>query len=175
MPEFPIIRPSTPRDLAQIDLMLARSYPRLLKGAYPPSVLVLALPLISRAQPALVRSGTYFVAETRSGGIVGAGGWTRDPRAVAVADIRHVVTDADHTRQGIGRRLFSHIFDTARAAGIESFDCQATRTAVPFYLAMGFRVLGPITLNLRPGIEFPAVAMRCRAIWTRRRSWRTKR
>ena len=58
------IRPGTRADLARVDALLSRSYPRLLKRDYPPSVLVTALPLISRAQPALLDSGSYYVAET---------------------------------------------------------------------------------------------------------------
>ncbi len=36
----------------------------------------------------------------------------------------------------------------------------STLTAVPFYEAMGFTVIGPITVPLGPGIDFPAVSMR---------------
>jgi hypothetical protein len=44
------IRATTKRDIAAVDALLARAYPRLLKGDYPPSTLVMAVPLISRAQ-----------------------------------------------------------------------------------------------------------------------------
>lgn len=57
-----IVRSAAKGDIAAVDALLARTYPRLLKPDYPPSVLVTALPLISRAQPALVTSGTYYVA-----------------------------------------------------------------------------------------------------------------
>ena len=56
------IRPGRTEDIAPLDALLARSYPRLLAADYPPSVLVTAIPRISRAQPRLVTSGTYFVA-----------------------------------------------------------------------------------------------------------------
>ena len=58
-----LIRPSTLSDLAAVDALLARTYPKLLKADYPPSVLVTALPLISRAQPKLLTCGTYYVVE----------------------------------------------------------------------------------------------------------------
>ncbi len=35
----------------------------------------------------------------------------------------------------------------------------STRTAVPFYEALGFRVLHEAEVGLRPGIVFPAVRM----------------
>ena len=66
-------RVATAGDLARIDGLLARSYPILLKPDYPPSVLVTALPRISRANPQLVTSGSYYVVEG-NGSVAGAGG-----------------------------------------------------------------------------------------------------
>lgn len=142
-----------------LDAMMARSYPKLLKADYPPSVLVTALPLISRAQPALLASGTYYVAETAAGALIGAGGWTRPRGQSGVGDIRHLATDADHVRQGVGRALMRRVFEAARIAGITALKCQSTRTAVPFYKAMGFTVLDACEIDLRPGIVFPAIRM----------------
>jgi len=156
-----LIRTATRADIAPIDALLARSYPKLLKPDYPPSVLVTALPLISRAQPGLITCGTYYVAEIGDE-IVGAGGWTPQRRRRRTGDIRHVISAADRTRQGIGRALLAHILGVARKGGITCMDCQATCTAVPFYKAMGFAELGPIEIELRPGIVFPAVRMRRR-------------
>jgi hypothetical protein len=53
----------------------------------------------------------------------------------------------------------THAIDRAMAAGVRCLDCQSTRTAVPFYAALGFRALGEIEIPLRPGILFPAVHM----------------
>lgn len=153
------IRPSNAADLARVDALLARSYPRLLKADYPPSVLVTALPIISRAQPRLLTSGTYFVAETEEGAIVGAGGWTPRGRVRGIGAVRHLVTSADHTRQGIATALMEQVFASARAAGIVHMECQATRTAVPFYRSVGFAERGAIAIDLAPGVTFPAIAM----------------
>ncbi|MEL7149977.1 MAG: GNAT family N-acetyltransferase [Pseudomonadota bacterium] len=161
-----LIRRATPADLAEIDALLGRSYPALLKGAYPPSLLVTAIPLISKAQPHLLASGTYFVV-TDGKELVGAGGWTRavpgtqDKATQFVGHIRHVVTDHRRVRQGIGRRLMEHILSSARDAGIKTLECYSTLMAVPFYASMGFRTLGDMSVPLRPGIDFPAVHMRC--------------
>jgi hypothetical protein len=46
---------------------------------------------------------------------------------------------------------------------VRGFDCLATRTAVPFYRALGFAELGPAEVTLAPGIVFPAVRMARRA------------
>lgn len=152
------IRPSTLADLGQVDALLARTYPKLLKADYPPSVLVTALPRISRAQPALLSCGTYYVAEDE-GEILGAGGWTPDRTDRAKGHIRHVVTDDRALRRGIGRRLMQHSFAKARRAGVRRMECWATYTAVPFYEAVGFTVQGPIEVPLAGGISFPSICM----------------
>ena len=160
-----IVRPATPDDLAGVDALLGRSYPVLLKGAYPPSLLVTAIPLISKAQPRLLASGTYFVVEDGDE-IVGAGGWTRaapgfgGPGRTGVGNIRHVVTDHRRVRRGIGRKLMTRVLSSARDAGVHRMDCLSTLMAEPFYAACGFQTIGPVTLNLRPGIDFPAIHMR---------------
>lgn len=157
------VRPSTAVDMPAVDALLARSYPKLLKADYPPSVLVTALPLISRAQPELLRSGTYYVAE-QGAVILGAGGWTRDRRRGDLGHIRHVVTDDRALRQGVGRAILSHALDQAQRAGITEMECWSTRTAVPFYAEMGFLTEGPMEVPLQPGISFPAIRMRQRLL-----------
>ncbi len=158
------VRRAERSDLGAIDDVLARSYPRLLKNDYPPSVLVTALPLISRAKPELIASGTYFVAEA-DGAVVGAGGWTPGAppgqRSLKrVGNIRHVVTDHRHVRRGIGRTLMSEIIHSAKSAGMLRLDCLSTRTAVPFYKTCGFEVVQEVLVPLQSGIDFPSVAMR---------------
>lgn len=157
------IRRSTPADLAALDLLYARSYPALLKADYPPSTLVLALPLIARAQPLLLASGSFYLAEG-DGEIAGAGGWSwGGPQGGAspihMAHVRHLVTDHRRVRRGIARALMTHVLAEAKRAGARILDCQSTLTAVPFYAAMGFREVGPIVIHLRPGIGFPAMRM----------------
>jgi len=73
--------------------------------------------------------------------------------------VRHLVTAAGRVRQGIGRALMRRAMAQAAGAGMARLDCLSTRTAVPFYAALGFRVLGPVDVTLRPGIVFPAVRM----------------
>ncbi|MEL6808589.1 MAG: GNAT family N-acetyltransferase [Pseudomonadota bacterium] len=153
-----LIRPSTKDDMAAVDALLARTYPKLLKADYPPSVLVTALPIISRARPELLVCGTYYVAE-EDGEIRGAGGWTRDPKDKCLGHIRHVVSDDRKLRHGVGRALMEHSFAVARAAGVTRMECWATRTAVRFYEAVGFSKVGLIDVPLGDGIVFPSIRM----------------
>ena len=158
------VRVATMSDLAAVDDLLARSYPAHLKPDYPPSVLVTILPLISRANPALLRTGSYFVAES-GGSVVGAGGWTSgSPIGLHGQDdlghVRHVVTDHRRTRAGIGTSLMTHVFETAMASGMTRLEALSTRTAVPFYEALGFVGEGEVQVPLGPaGLPFAAERM----------------
>jgi GNAT superfamily N-acetyltransferase len=70
--------------------------------------------------------------------------------------IRHVVTDPDHTRQGIGRALMTRALQHAADEGVHKLECMSTLTAVPFYEAVGLMALTEIDLTLAPGFRFPA-------------------
>ena len=158
------IRRAQPGDLAAVDRLLSRSYPRLLAADYPPSVMVLAVPIIARARPELLASGRYFLAVDATGRVVAAGGWSAGGArfaelGVELGQVRHVATDPDVARQGIGRRLMREVMDDAARAGVRRMECLSTRTAVPFYAALGFRALGETEVPLAPGIVFPAVRM----------------
>ena len=159
------IRPATRADIAAIDDLLARTYSRLLKADYPPSILVTALPHMIKAQPRLISSGSYYVAETRDK-LLGAGGWTSalpgsgGASEPGRANVRHLVTDASALRQGVARAIMNHSFNMALIAGATWMHCLATRTAVPFYAALGFETLGEISVSMGPGVTFPAIEMR---------------
>lgn len=153
------VRTASEDDVAAVDMLLRRSYPALLKRDYPPSTMVTAVPIICRAQPGLVACGTYYVADDGEGRVVGAGGWTVKRRQAGAADIRHVATDPSSVRRGVGRAILSRIFAEAQSLGITRFDCLSTRTAVPFYQAMGFVPLGAVEIPLAKAVTFPAIQM----------------
>jgi GNAT superfamily N-acetyltransferase len=157
-------RPANAGDLAAVDMLIEASYRALLKRDYPPSVLVTALPLIARANPALLRSGNYYLTEDGEGRVLAAGGWSRSPPQggvgrAEIGHIRAVATHPDHLRKGLAQAIVTRALAEALAAGVERMICQSTRTAVPFYTAIGFRPRGEIFVALRPGISFPAVEM----------------
>ncbi len=157
-----IIRKATLADLAAVDRLLGRSYPKLLAPHYPPSTVVLAVPLMARAQPRLLQSGRYFLAE-QGGRVVGAGGYSPEAPMGRIVPgtmhVRHLATDPSMARRGVARALLTHVLAVARQEGAASFDCISTRNAEPFYAAMGFLPVAPVMLNLGPGIEFPAIHM----------------
>jgi GNAT superfamily N-acetyltransferase len=157
------LRHAEPADLSAVDRLMQRSYTKLLSADYPPSTMVLAVPRLARAQPALLKSGSYFLAEDGAGRVLAAGGWTRGRRPgsgpVDAGSVRHVATDPSVLRQGVGRALMHRVIQDATQAGMLWLDCLATRTAVPFYEALGFRALFPTEVTLAPGIQFPVLRM----------------
>ena len=160
------LRPATPSDLGGVDRLLARSYPALLAKDYPPSVMVLAVPRLARARPELLRSGTYHVIAAGDR-ILAAGGWTRaapapGEGAPGLGHVRHVAVDPGHLRQGLATRLLRHVLDEARGSGIRAMACLSTRTAEPFYAALGFTRIDEVEVPLGEGIVFPAVRMSLR-------------
>jgi N-acetylglutamate synthase-like GNAT family acetyltransferase len=158
------LRKASLADLSAVDRVLMRSYPRLLAADYPPSTMVLAVPRLVRAKPELLASGRYFVAEDREGQLLAVGGWSR-PKVLGagivedMGHVRHVATDPSVVRQGVGRALMGRVIQDAQAAGMNWLDCLSTRTAVPFYRALGFRPVHAVEVPLAAGIVFPTLRM----------------
>jgi predicted N-acetyltransferase YhbS len=158
------IRTARAGDLAAIDRVLAASYPALMAGAYERGLLARALPMMTKAQPRLVDSGTYYVAEA-GGEIVGCGGWSREApdapaREESVAHIRHFAVARDWIGRGIGRALYRCCEERARRDGIRVFECYSSLNGEPFYRALGFTRLAAIEVPMAPGTSLPSVHMR---------------
>lgn len=150
-------RLATSRDLSAVDLLFARSYPKLLAADYPPSLMVMAVPRLARAQPGLLASGRYHLALAPDGRVLAAGGWSGRG---TVGELRHLATDPDHLRQGLAGGIVALVLDQARGQGVIVMTCLATLTAVPFYTAQGFQAQRRMVVPLGPGISFPVVQMR---------------
>lgn len=157
------LRRATEADISALDHLFQRSYLQLLVPDYPPSALVSAVPIMARAQPGLIRSGLFHVIEER-GRLLGAGGWSLEapggrPGQRGVAHVRHLATDPDAVRRGVGRRLLTHILLEAKGSGMLQMRCQSTLTAVPFYSAMGFVPQAEQEILLNGAVPFRTVAM----------------
>lgn len=97
------IRIAAPSDACGVSDLLKTSYGELLAGHYELALLARALPLISRANPALLNSGRYFVAHDGENRIVGCGGWSLDRPGTGeleggLAHVRHFAT---HRRERV--------------------------------------------------------------------------
>jgi N-acetylglutamate synthase-like GNAT family acetyltransferase len=108
--------------------------------------------------------GSYFVAETASGKLIGCGGWSRQLPGTGeisgnIGHIRHFATHSGWTGQGIGRALYDVCEAQASATGIAQFDCFASLNAEGFYAALGFERVDRIEVAM-PGVSFPGILMR---------------
>jgi len=152
--------------VSAVSAVLAASYPELMAPSYDSALLAATLGLMTQANPALLTSGTYYVAESEDGSILGCGGWTRErPHVGGVAaglgHIRHFAVHPDWTGHRVGRALYSQCEQVARAAGIQHFECNASLNAEGFDGALGFELVRRIDV---PRLDFPQSADDARAL-----------
>ncbi len=123
------------------------------------------MPALTRPNPVLLESGTFYVAEAPSGQLAGCGGWTFEcpgsgeavPR---LAHIRHFATHPEWLRKGIGRMIYARCESAASSAGACEFQCFAGLNAVAFYEALGFKSISRMDLSLGPDVTFPVALMK---------------
>lgn len=159
------VKVATSADTAAVSAVLAASYGKLLASHYSAESLSRALPLMSIANPVLLGSGKYYVAETGAGEIIGTGGWSLErPGTTEVthglAHARHFATDPRWTGRGVASAILSQCIRDAEPQGAQSMEAYSTLAAVGFYRAHGFIVVDSIDVPLAPGITLPAVLMR---------------
>jgi N-acetylglutamate synthase-like GNAT family acetyltransferase len=159
------VRQAAIDDDPRITDLLEASYPELMKTHYESAVLISALPLMTRANPQLLGSGTYYVAETDNQLIIGCGGWTmnRPDTGTIVegtAHLRHFATHPDFTGKGIGRLIYDACERTAKSAGVNLFECFASLNAQGYYKALGFEPVELVWVELRPEQLFESMLMK---------------
>ena len=157
------IRPATPEDFPAVEALLGRSYPALMADAYEPAVLSRALPLMTKANPDLLASGTFYLAQD-AGGIVGCGGWTFGAPGSGkcvdgLAHLRHFAVDPGRARSGIGRRLFAECARVAAGRQARRLQAFAGLNAESFYASMGLQRIDLVHIPMGEDVQFPAVLM----------------
>lgn len=164
MSEAYSIRVACPADFEAVSDVLLASYSTVLADHYDRDLLQQALPFITRANTALLASGTYYVAETRAGALVGGGGWSMErPGTTEVipgeAHVRHFATRPEWLGRGVGAALMARCFASARPL-VQRLRCYSTLNAEPFYRALGFETIGPIELAMGPTVKFPSILLK---------------
>jgi N-acetylglutamate synthase-like GNAT family acetyltransferase len=157
------VRVATTKDMQGISALIGRSYSILMQSAYAQDVLARALPAMTRANPDLVASGTFYVAED-AGSLVGCGGWTfAPPGGGTIIDglvhARHFAVEPERSGTGIGRAIFERVSNDACAAGAVRIQALSSLNAEPFYKRMGLDRLDLIPVAMGAGVEFPVVLM----------------
>lgn len=157
------IRTATPDDLDALTELIAASYLQLDASLYPPGQLAAALPLMSKANPKLLASGTYYIVSS-DGEKAGCGGWTFEAPGTGivtdgVAHVRHFATHPDHLRKGVARMLLDRCCKEASAHGARRMKSQSTLQGEAFYASAGFRSLGRIDVRFTDAISLVAIEM----------------
>lgn len=157
-------RVATIDDAAGVGTLLKIAYPVLMEPAYEKALLVSVLERMTKANPDLLASGTYYVAESRRGLIVGCGGWTAErpgdgATEAGLGHIRHFATHPDWTNRGIGRAIYRLCEVGARATGITRFECYSSLNAENFYAALGFETMRRIDVDLGSNVALPSILM----------------
>ena len=135
-----------------------------MRDAYEDLILDAALPAMTVAQPRLLRSGSYYVAESAKRTIVGCGGWTKERPGngeilEGVGHIRHFGVHPEWTRCGVGQAIYARCCGDAKAAGLTNFECYSSLNGEAFYAALGFEQLKKMDVEMLNGITFPSVHM----------------
>lgn len=155
---------ASPDDEAAVTALLEASYGQLMRHSYDAALLARALPLMTRANPRLLASGTYYLARSANGAVIGSGGWTQERPgtgkvAPALAHIRHFATHPGWIGRGVGRAIYAQCRQAAGAEGMVRFECYASLNAEVFYAALGFRRVRHLEIEIGPHLLLPSVVM----------------
>jgi GNAT superfamily N-acetyltransferase len=171
------LRPAVMEDLPALTALIAASVRELSVGFYSEAQRESGLRCVFGIDTQLITDGTYFVCVDARGTLAASGGWSRrrtlyggdqaksgpddllDP-AREPARIRAFFVHPDFARRGLGRRLFAHCRDAARAEGFTALELMATLPGVPLYTALGFTPVVHEDARLPDGVVLPMVRMR---------------
>ena len=159
------VRVATLKDAEAVDRLLQASYPELMASSYDEEALAPALKLMTKANPSLLGSGTYYLAELSTGLLVGCGGWTLERPGTTTVEarighVRHFAVHPDWIRRGVGRAIFSVCERAARAAGVSVFECYSSLNGEKFYRALDFKRIREMDIELQRHVVLRAVLMR---------------
>jgi N-acetylglutamate synthase-like GNAT family acetyltransferase len=159
-----IVRLSAPSDADAVSALLAASYSTLLASHYEKALLDRALPFMTKANPTLLASGAFYVAQSSHGELIGCGGWSLEHPGTAKvvrgeAHVRHFATHPGWTRMGVGRSLMNRCCMDAKARDVSELHCCSTFAAENFYKALGFKTIAGTNVRLDSETSFPAVQM----------------
>ena len=150
--------------MASINHLLGESFPALLPTHYDKHVLRNTLPFMTSVQPALLSSGTYYIAENAEGEAIGCGGWTRERPGnseviFGLGHIRHFCTHSLWVNRGVGRAIYLKCEEEARSGDVSRFECYSTLNAVRFYEALGFSRKHDIEIPMANNASLTAAVM----------------
>lgn len=161
------LRRAGPDDEPSVSTLLKACYSEFAREFYDADILEKALPVMTAANPQLLRSGNFWVAETPEGMTVGCGGWSLEwPGTGEIvpgeAHIRQYAVHPEWVRRGIAGTVNRQCFTAAAEHGIELIHCYAALGSEPFYEALGFDTIGSMVLELPDDVLIPVTHVCCR-------------
>ena len=165
-------------DIPHISELILLSARKLQATYYSSAQIEGALGTVFAVDSQLIIDGTYFVAESESGGqIVGCGGWSQrstlfggdnakedsqdfllNPNEDS-ARIRAFFVHPDWSRRGIGRGMMQACEAAAQRAGFNTFELVATLAGEPLYAAFAYHAHSRFEISLPNGRSLPVVRM----------------
>jgi len=172
------IRLARDEDVASLNELIPLAVRGLSAGFYTPQQITSAIAHVFGVDRQLISDGTYYVAETSDGRLVGCGGWSHrktmfggdrtgfkesndtllDPARDA-ARLRAFFVDPAYSRRGIGKRIVQISEQAARDAGFTSMELVATLPGEPLYAACGYRSIERFDIDIPGGVPIPATKM----------------
>ena len=161
------LRRAGPADEQALSALLKACYSELAAEFYDADILEKALPVMTAANPQLLRSGNSWVAETPEEMTVGCGGWSLEwPGTGEIvpgeAHIRQYAVHPGWSRRGITSTVNRQCFTSAAGQGIELIHCYAALGSEPFYEALGFDTIRSMVLELPNEVLIPVTHVCCR-------------
>jgi GNAT superfamily N-acetyltransferase len=171
------LRVATLADEFELRNLIARSIRALGMADYSSEQIEAALAGAFGVDTSLIRDGTYLVATTDEGEVVGCGGWSRrktlfgsdargnrddtqlDPRSEP-ARIRAFFIDPHHARRGIGRAILERSEAEAIRAGFSAFELMATLPGRRLYEKCGYVAATEVQIPLPGDLQITFVPMR---------------
>jgi len=148
----PRIRPARPDEAAALSALALRSKAH---WGYTPEQLAVFRAELTLAPEAIVPGRTH-VAEAE--GRV-AGFYSLAAREGGSVELEHVFVEPGRLGRGVGRALFAHACEVARAAGFTVLEIQSDPNAAGFYRRLGARLVGEIPSSI-PGRTIPFFSLR---------------
>jgi N-acetylglutamate synthase-like GNAT family acetyltransferase len=170
------IRLAVINDVPVLQQLIATSVRGLSNGYYSDKQIESSIKYIFGIDTQLLIDGTYYVIEEKDA-IVGCGGWSKrrtlyggdqhkhivdpvlDPKTDA-ARIRAFFVDPTWARRGIGKMLIQYCETEAIKNGFAAMELGATLPGEPLYLAMGYKSISNIIVDMPDGEKLAVVKMR---------------
>ena len=159
------IRVASLEDEESVTALLQASYPILMSSRYSLEMLSVLLPTMTKANPSLLSSGTFYLAEIPHKTVIGCGGWTRERPGsgkitTGVGHIRHFATHPEWVGKSVGRRIYEMCEREAKIAKIHCLECYSSLNAEGFYAALGFQAVKNMEILLGNHQKIAIVLMR---------------